>query len=712
MKGKLVPTTPIIEAKRIEPDDDRPAVGSWWWVKGADSAEEAENNYNEREEHFLDNLKKYDKGKQWLGCVVEVGSNYAILEGVRWRERIAVDDLPKRCSVATEPQAFIDAKVNEHRTKVRELMGEIQRVCHQLGVPMHQALAQAEAPSTALAVAHGVEDVNAYGKALAKAKDKTLPELFKKVKEQHVHMATWMKAELIPASAELERAKGVTEIINNKIHTVELYAGLQEKLVQIRKGEPASVDAKVHLMQRRAYMDEECLVRYQAGGMDFEDLEAFDKWLARDEHMTRILPHERCILAFRVRRYNKDYGVGDSLERFIKFQFHNEYNKQTFLYIRNGRQLWRMNTKVEFGDELFSHAESHDLIGSDELWVQHNNDDDAKFISGRTYAGMIASWKEDRAECAAKLWAWKRAGKPDEKTLWTYDPEGKIPFWTGACSGHPWPDTDPKWPKEIPRSVRECGRPDGSESLTGAAWRSYQRITPTHTFFDDAMKYIAEITIEHNRVAVIVQGLLDRSTCLHPHPPWRIWTPEGFAAGIELTYDQSLAITPGEAPDWKGYREQLNKSIRPGAFVIGQYPAWRAEMEEKFSTRRRDSWWEITKAVGNGPRRIDQVLAVRAGKVRFAWNRKSQRGERYTVPAETPGYIYHRTRYAELTQTWWCPIEEITCIDAYTPGDFHIFFDDPRTRANYIQWAHILLAAEDWHAKRVTEPDYNGDDDE
>jgi hypothetical protein len=28
-------------------------------------------------------------------------------------------------------------------------------------------------------------------------------------------------------------------------------------------------------------MDEECLAQYEAGGMDFESLSEFDKWLAR-----------------------------------------------------------------------------------------------------------------------------------------------------------------------------------------------------------------------------------------------------------------------------------------------------------------------------------------------------------------------------------------------------------------------------------------------
>ncbi len=37
-------------------------------------------------------------------------------------------------------------------------------------------------------------------------------------------------------------------------------------------------------------------------------------------------------------------------------------------------------------------------------------------------------------------------------------------------------------------------------------------------------------------------------------------------------------------------------------------------------------------------------------------------------------------------------------VDAYTPGDYKQFFEDPRTRAEYLKWAPFLLTAEDYHA--------------
>ena len=44
------------------------------------------------------------------------------------------------------------------------------------------------------------------------------------------------------------------------------------------------------------------------------------------------------------------------------------------------------------------------------------------------------------------------------------------------------------------------------------------------------------------------------------------------------------------------------------------------------------------------------------------------------------------------------PIDEVNIGEWYKPGDFKIFFNDPRTRADYVKWAPFLLAAEDYHA--------------
>lgn len=662
--------TPELASTRVEPVDDRPAVGSWWWVSSKDS-------HNDESE--------YDRpGKLWLACVVEVGSNYAKVKGVRWHTRIALDHFHARCTAELAPDRFIHEQIDLRRASVRALMAEIQKICHRLGVPMRQAITEAETSSSrALAKAHSVGDVKRYKNALVKAKEKTLPDLFKQVKEKHEQMATWMKAELIPAHAELNAAQGVTDIIEGKIHTVELYAGLTEELACVREGAPAGIDERVRLMQRMHYMDEECLVRYEAGGMDFKDINAFDAWLARDGNFGRIFPGRRCMVAFRVRRYDKEY---QGLDPWIRFEL-NKANKQTFLYIRNGDQLWRMQTSIDFGAELFPNQESSDLLGGDELWVKSNEYDiehDHGVLTGRRRAAMIEKHRIDRSVAARRLWQWKRAGKP--KGPWKY-----------VVGGDDYREFKHRHDGIAPGGeVILDGQPYGTwhhDNLDHPGYLQYELLTPDHIYHDDVMERVQEAALEHNRIAVIVQGLLDRSTCLHPHPPWRIWTPEGFTSGVELSYDVSRAITAGEAPDFEAYRRQLNRGIRPGCHTIGQRGAWREHMAEKY-----DKSWEYHARHGDGPEHIDRVERVlRSGACEFRWTRRRVSPKWISDP-ENPGYL--KATYPELPRSWTCPATELTCVDAYTPGDLHLFFDDPRTRADYLQWAPILLACEDWHAAR------------
>lgn len=51
--------------------------------------------------------------------------------------------------------------------------------------------------------------------------------------------------------------------------------------------------------------------------------------------------------------------------------------------------------------------------------------------------------------------------------------------------------------------------------------------------------------------------------------------------------------------------------------------------------------------------------------------------------------------------------DKLFCIDAYKLGDYKKFFNDPRTREDYFEWAPMLLTAEEYiHGKiKAGEPD-------
>jgi hypothetical protein len=691
------------ETTQMDPEDNSIELGRWFWVSHlhsrrplddfnvedprprvpelkADEDEEApEDGEDTSDDDDEDEEEEEEKPKKppparWLACVTEIGTNYAELTGPNGQhQRIHFDRFDKWCVREDMPKAYTERKVKEHSKAVAGLLDEVRRLTMQLGVVPRKSIDDgASEASTVLAVAHGTADIKAHALALADAKENKLPALFKQVKERHELMATWMKADLVEAQAQLEQMKKSVSVIDDRIFTVKLYAGLTEELKQVRKGAPAADEEKVHVFQRRHYMDEECLARYEAGGMEFKDIKAFDKWLSRVENFSRILPFSRSIVAFRVRRNAKEREVMDS---FIRFDLEKE-DKITFLYIRNGGQLWRLNTEIDFGSDLFPDAASNELLSNSEaLYVKPSSSikpDD--IITESSYLHRKANFEKTKAERDAYTKEWNALSK-EERAARQKKNHNAEPFWR---YGHSW------------------------DAFERAGW---QRVDKDSVYYDDVMRVIAGVAVEHNRVATVLQGLLDRSECLLPHPPWKIWTPDGFRSGIELIYDDSRTLTSGPAADFETYRMRLNMSIKVGTMTIGQEDAFlrreavreNAREQKRYDRRGRSSDYERTwhRPHGNpGPSFVAKVEKMRGDKCVFTWKRESQRAT--WVPADRPGY--RRREYAQLDDSIAIPPSRLFNVTAYTPGDFHMFFDDPRTRRKYLQWAPFLLSAEDYHA--------------
>lgn len=212
---------------------------------------------------------------------------------------------------------------------------------------------------------------------------------------------------------------------------------------------------------------------------------------------------------------------------------------------------------------------------------------------------------------------------------------------------------------------------------------------------------------EQNRLAIVLQGLLDRSPVFHPHPKWELWTVDGFEAAVRLVYDDSRALAAGKAPDFEAYRARLNAKFKAGSMSVGQREPWLEHEAEKENERRANSWrYKSSDSVGkwwspqgnDGPDLVAKVdrFSKQHG-CQFKWTRERQRST-------------WKHEYGEpLPCRFVTPTNRLLNVSAYTPGDYLIFYADPRTRAEYLKWAPLLLAAEDWHAGKTTRTD---DDDE
>jgi hypothetical protein len=84
---------------------------------------------------------------------------------------------------------------------------------------------------------------------------------------------------------------------------------------------------------------------------------------------------------------------------------------------------------------------------------------------------------------------------------------------------------------------------------------------------------------------------------------------------------------------------------------------------------------------------IANVTKMVGKKCCFKWERENKRYSRY-----------HQKPIKESVSV---PVGVLLNVEAYTLGDYHQFFDDPRTRCEYLQWAPLLLAAEDFHAGKL-----------
>ena len=329
----ITPTPILVEQELLK-------IGSWYWVKD----DEEENKC-----HFM--------------CITHIGTNMAVFRTPpldKYEQyvsfRVHFDEWA-RCTLEPEYRLYISMQVDHYRERANELREEVKEVTARLGVTPRTEL-DAGAQSTALTTLNSQDNVDDYKTSLIEAHKKKLPELFEKLKENNLMLTNWMKAEVIPMTAMGAALKGVLGKVESRIFNVELYAGLTEQVVQVRAGDPPGLKERLRFMQRRHYMDEECLAKYRHGGMNFQGIEDFDEWIAEDKNLLRLLPFPRCMIAFKVRRNTKNYSY--VLDPYVRFDL-KEADKLTFMYIRNGEQLFRMSTQLPFGHKIFPDTKEFDL---------------------------------------------------------------------------------------------------------------------------------------------------------------------------------------------------------------------------------------------------------------------------------------------------------------------------------------------------------------
>jgi hypothetical protein len=292
-------------------------IGQFYWVISTASSSRDVDDDDDVELPARRKLRKGDT-YEWLGCVMEKGSNFVELHsqpgeyGSTSTIRVHVEEFEERLRFEPNADDYIQRKIGQYQNEVRHLLGQVREVTARLGVVPQQKIAEHSVGDgqNALAVISTKVDTDKYKNQLVKAKDETLPELFKKIETANKRLAGWMIAPSLPIKATIGPMKESIKQVEDRIYTIELYAGLTEEAVQVCDGDPAPMGEKLRVMQRRLYMDEECLANYTAGGMDIQDVREFDEWISLPENRDRLLPFPRTLVAFRVRRTDKEREDG------------------------------------------------------------------------------------------------------------------------------------------------------------------------------------------------------------------------------------------------------------------------------------------------------------------------------------------------------------------------------------------------------------------
>ncbi|KKN96656.1 hypothetical protein LCGC14_0163000 [marine sediment metagenome] len=656
-------------------------VGQWYWVKHTKS------RYNEETDKYED----YEY--EWLGCITEIGSNYVELHSPRGHQgqshcRVHFDDFFDELRHEPKPKDVIGRNVHKYKALVEEKMAEVKALTARLGVSSRIGIEErSESSSTALVTLSGTDNVKKYENALVKAKDEDLPKLFSEIRSANENLAMWLSAEAVPLEAMAGAMKSCVDDIQDRIFNVSIYAGLTEDVKQIQKGEPADISEKLYLMQRRLYMDEECLLNYQLGGMDFDSLDKFDKWLCEPENLNRVFPFPRCIVSFKVRREKKarDWG-GDPKKIFIHMGLENA-DKKTYLYIRNGERVYWMGCDLEFGLMLFPSGKIFDP--TEPMMAKMSFDKVEEMIPVREFKALCKEHADAEAAHKRNLVGrkkWLKENMPKRLRKSSHNLN--------------------KFQIRERRDILDKAPYDGYfETHFHSSFREneWEPFNSTSVYFDEALKEVEDRVKHYNRIALIVQGLFDRSDVLHPHLPVKLWSAEGFGQALELVYDDSNTLYEGERPDFEAYRRKCNESLKTGSVVIGQDGLWQEKEAEKENNRLDGDWrnrsdyrHERFKPYGNpGPGYIAKIDKWQpwAKKAIFRWFRERRSFRRYRWDDDSP-----------LRTTVTVPESRLFNVDAYKPGDYKQFFQDPRTRAGYLQWAPMLIAAEEYHAGNLNIP--------
>ena len=202
-------------------------------------------------------------------------------------------------------------------------------------------------------------------------------------------------------SAVLARKKHELWVIQNDLQgklgfvsaimdIIDAFLGTYEEITQLQEGEQAPYNSPIVIYQGIRYFDEEVgNVSFKRGeeyGLDWRDVGEFDKWLLKSNHLDRMIPDAKGVVAFKPTRQRRNYG-----DAFANM-FNRDQNQRIYLLIRNGQNVYRIWTGLAYEESLYPLSGTFEAIYKSV--TRHNRSDELSPDQQRKIWKEQAVWRQ------------------------------------------------------------------------------------------------------------------------------------------------------------------------------------------------------------------------------------------------------------------------------------------------------------------------------
>ncbi len=194
------------------------------------------------------------------------------------------------------------------------------------------------------------------------ARVKGLDELQREIEEKQAELEarkqalleTFYKKQAL-LEEKMKQLKTELYVLESEIYSIRCFLGEVVDFIQLRKGNPAPVDAPITLFQKMRFLDDELGKLVSVYDFDFNDVKLFEKLLqTRDDILDVFCPNDKCVSLVRVSKTGTYFGYDDVGELLKEYEVY--HGLRIGILIRNGENLymgWTDEGKINIPDDMF-----------------------------------------------------------------------------------------------------------------------------------------------------------------------------------------------------------------------------------------------------------------------------------------------------------------------------------------------------------------------